>query len=68
MAMPTRCETRGAIRPNLHTGRNDFASQCFAVLHGARAGAGKADIERLDPESLHQVKDLYLLSDARVMH
>ncbi len=58
---------RGAIRANLHARLNDFARESFGVRIGARAGAGEADVHRVDSERFHQVKDFNFLGDARIV-
>ena len=38
------------------------------VLEGTRACAGKADVEHVDAEAFHEVKDVDLLGDGWVAH
>ncbi len=58
---------RGAVRPNLHARADNFASQGFGVGVSARAGAGQADIHRVDAERFHQVQDFDFLLDAGIL-
>ena len=57
---------RGAVGRDFHFVSNDFARQRGDVLDCARAGSRKAQVERVDAERLHQVKDFDLLLNGRI--
>ena len=58
---------RGAVGADFHPIGGDFAGEGFGVLDGARAGAGKADVERLDAERFHQVEDFDFFVDGGIV-
>src|SRR5580658_4259216 len=57
---------RGAVGADFHAGGDDFACEGFGVGVGARAGAGQADIYRVNSERFHQVQNFDCLGDAGV--
>ena len=57
-----------AVGLDLHLGAANLAGQRLAVGHGARASAGQPDVEHVDADGFHQMKDLDLLFDGRIAH
>ena len=56
----------GAVGADLHFVGDDFAGEGFDVFDGARAGAGQAEVERVDAESFHQVEDFDFPGDGGI--
>ncbi len=57
----------GGVGANLHAIGGDLAGESFGVLDGARAGAGKADVQRIDAERFHQMQDFDFFFDAGIV-
>ncbi len=55
-----------AVGLDLQLGAADLARQRLAMRLRARARAGQADVEHVDADGFHQVKDLDLLLDGRI--
>jgi hypothetical protein len=58
----------GAVGPNLHFAADDLASQCFAIRRRARSGSGQAEVERVDAQGFHAMKDLNFFFDGGIAH
>ena len=59
---------RSAVGANLHLVRHDFPRQRGHVLDRARSRARQPEIERVDPERLHQMKNFNLLGNRGIAH
>ncbi len=57
----------GAIRPNLHPRRGNFARQGLRVGKDAGTCPGEADVHRVDAEGFHQVENFDFFFDAGVV-
>ena len=59
---------RGAVWLDLQPLGDDFACERFHVLYGARPCARQTDVERIDAQRFHQVKDFDFFGDAGIVH
>src|SRR5581483_2895953 len=59
---------RRAVRTNLHMASHNLSRQRFYMLNSSRPGARKTEIERVDPQIFHQMKNLDFLFDRRIAH
>ena len=60
--------TRRTVRLNLHLVRDNFARQRSHGLDRALARSRQAEVERIDPQRFHQMKDFNLFRDRRIAH
>ena len=59
---------RRTVGANLHLVRNDLPRQRRHMLDRARSRARQSQIERVDPQRLHQMKNFDFLGDRRIAH
>ena len=52
---------------DLHLALDDFAGEAEAILEGALPGPREADVDLFDPDIVHQVNDVELVLDGRVL-
>ena len=59
---------RRAIRLNLHLVRDDLARQRGDGFHGARTCSRQSEVEGVEAQRFHQMKDFNLFCNGRIAH
>jgi hypothetical protein len=79
IAFSVVCRRKSSVHPsvkrrigldpmNVAASRDDLAGQGSHVLDRARTGAGQSEIEGVDPQRFHQMKDFDLFGNRRIAH